>query len=62
MTDITEAPKRGRKPEPRKAIAERQEKLRNGREAAGLTRCEVWAKPEHHAHIKAYAKALQDPA
>lgn len=61
MTDTTETPKRGRKPEPKEAIADRQDKLRKGRESTGLKRCEVWAKPEHHAQIRAYAKALQDP-
>lgn len=32
--------------------------LRARRIALGLTRLEVWARPEHHARIKAYAERL----
>ncbi len=32
--------------------------LRERRAAEGLTRLELWARPEHHARIKAYAERL----
>lgn len=33
--------------------------LRARRIALGLTRLELWARPEHHARIKAYAERLE---
>lgn len=47
-----------RRKEPQEAINKRHQKLKERREAAGLKRCEVWAKPEHHPAIKAFAKTL----
>ena len=38
-----------------KSVAERQATLRA---ALGLTRLELWARPEHHARIKAYAERV----
>lgn len=49
----------------RQQTAKRQQSLRDRREAQGLKQCVVYAKPEHHKAIKAYAesllKAQQDP-
>lgn len=33
--------------------------LRARRAALGLTRLELWARPEHHARIKRYAARLE---
>lgn len=48
----------GRKPEPQEQVNKRHADLKQRREAAGLKRCEVWAKPEHHAAIKEFARSL----
>lgn len=34
-------------------------RLREQRRALGLKRLELWAKPEHHDKIKAYAETLK---
>ena len=39
-------------------VAARVAALRERRAAEGLTRLELWARPEHHARIKAYAERL----
>lgn len=45
-----------------KTVAERQEALRKRRLEEGLTEVRgVYAKPTHHAKIKAFAKTLQKP-
>ena len=41
-----------------KTDAQRQKERRERREAAGLTRCEVFAHPEDHPKIKRYAAKL----
>lgn len=41
-----------------KTTAARVAALRERRAAEGLTRLELWARPEHHARIKAYAERL----
>jgi len=38
--------------------AQRKAAERKRRRALGLTPLEVWAKPEHHEAIKAYARKL----
>jgi len=43
-----------------KPSAPRVAALRERRAAFGLARLEVWARPEHHALIRAYAAALHD--
>jgi len=43
------------KPQP---VAARVAALRERRAAEGLTRLELWARPEHHARIRAYAARL----
>lgn len=53
-----QAPKRRKAPEPAKAVTARGAKLRAERAAQGLKRCEVWARPEHHEAIKAFAREL----
>lgn len=50
--------KRRRTPEPAKSVTARGAKLRAERAARGLRRCEVWARPEHHEAIKAFAREL----
>jgi hypothetical protein len=40
--------------------SEKQKALRDRRRAAGLKRCDVWAKPEHHAKIQNFAKTLEN--
>lgn len=43
-----------------KTLAQRQAELRQRRAEEGLTEVRgLYAKPEHHAKIKAFAKALQ---
>lgn len=43
-----------------KTVAERQANLRQRRAQEGLTEVRgLYAKPEHHAKIKAYAKTLR---
>lgn len=57
--------KRRKAPEPAKVVTARGAKLRADRAAQGLKRCEVWARPEHHEAIKAFARELEgghDPA
>jgi hypothetical protein len=39
-------------------VAARVAALRERRAAEGLTRLELWARPEHHARIKAYAELV----
>lgn len=41
-----------------KTNAERQEALKKKRKDAGLTRLEIYAPPDDHAKIKAYAATL----
>jgi len=43
-----------------KPSAPRVAALRERRAAFGLARLEVWARPEHHAQIRAYAAALHN--
>lgn len=66
MQPDTKPPAKRRKaPEPAKAVTARGAKLRAERAAKGLKRCEVWARPEHHEAIKAFARELEgghDPA
>lgn len=38
--------------------APRQAALRERRAALGLTRLELWARPEHHDRIKRYAERI----
>lgn len=46
-----------------KTTAQRQQALRQRRAELGLQEVRgIYAKPEHHALIKAYAKQLQKPA
>jgi hypothetical protein len=40
------------------ATAERQQAFRARRAAEGLARLELFARPEHHARIRAYAARL----
>lgn len=48
-----------RKPEPASAVTARSQRLRAERAANGLAEVRgIWAKPEHHEQIKAFAKAL----
>lgn len=42
--------------------ATRQAALRARRAALGLTRLELWARPEHHARIKRYAERVAKEA
>lgn len=42
-----------------KAVSERVAALRERRAALGLVRLELYARPEHHARIKAYAAKLE---
>jgi hypothetical protein len=42
-----------------KTIAQRVADLRARREALGLTRLELWARPEDHEYLKAKAEWLQ---
>lgn len=61
MTDHP-TPKKPRKPEPKEAVAARQRALKAAREAQGLTRVSgLYARPEDHPAIKAYAKGLDAP-
>lgn len=60
MTQAPEPKRRGRKPEPAQAVAARVAALKQRREDAGLVRCTVWARPEHHMAIKAFAAGLTD--
>ena len=41
-----------------KPVKDRVAALRERRAALGLVRLELWARPEHHARIKAYAQRL----
>lgn len=45
-----------------RTVNERQAALRARRAALGLARLELYARPEHHARIKAYAERLQRDA
>jgi hypothetical protein len=38
--------------------AERQAAARERRRALGLVKLELWARPEHHARIRAYAAKM----
>lgn len=40
--------------------AARKRAERQRRESAGLTRLELWAKPEHHGAIREFARGLSD--
>lgn len=42
-----------------KPTAARVAALRERRVADGLARLELWARPEHHARIRAYAERLR---
>jgi hypothetical protein len=42
-----------------KTTSERMSALRKRRKEAGLTRLELWARPEAHESIKAFAAKLQ---
>lgn len=62
--DATQPPKRARikKPEPPGASTKRADKLRAERTAQGLAEVRgIWAKPEHHASIKALAEQVNKP-
>ena len=54
MSSTTEAPKRGRKPEPAEAVNARGAALKERRRAQGLIRVEIWIKPEHKEQAKAF--------
>jgi hypothetical protein len=41
-----------------KTDAERQAAARERRRALGLVKLELWARPQHHAQIRAYAERL----
>ena len=48
-----------RKPEPASAVTARSQRLRAERAASGLAEVRgIWASPEHHEQIKAFAKSL----
>lgn len=55
-------PSKRRIPEPQEQVNKRHSDLKQRREAAGLKRCEVWARPEHHVAIKEFAKSLSGSA
>jgi len=40
---------------------ERKRRERQRRRDAGLVQLQLWAMPQHHAAIKAFARALADP-
>ncbi len=40
---------------------ERKRRERQRRRDAGLVQLQIWALPQHHAAIKAFARALADP-
>ena len=40
------------------AAIDRKQRERQRKQAAGLVRLEVWASPQHHAAIKAFAQSL----
>lgn len=42
-----------------RTATERKRAERDRRKARGLTRLELWAKPEHHSEIKALAEKLE---
>lgn len=58
MTDST-TQKRSKSPEPARAVTARSQRLRAERAANGLAEVRgIWARPEHHDAIKAFAKSL----
>lgn len=44
------------------AAIDRKQRERQRKQAAGLVRLEVWAAPQHHAAIKAFAQSLASSA
>jgi len=62
-TDTPEAPKRGRKPrtkpEPANQVNARGQALKDRRREAGLTRVELWIKPEHKPAAKEFERQHQ---
>ena len=55
MPAVTEEAKRARRARDRA----RSDKLRKERAVKGLKRIELWAPPEHHDAIRAYAASLE---
>jgi hypothetical protein len=43
-------------------VIDRKRRERDRKQAAGLVRLEIWAPPQHHAAIKAFAHSLASGA
>ena len=46
---------------PKMTATERKRRERQRRREAGLAELQLWALPQHHEAIKAFARALADP-